>query len=437
MCYARWGKKVYDMKKQLKQKRKQCWIITIIMLVVLFAPNLKAEAANYEVTDVTMEVVGDSVQIRGRLNNSDDVQEVYFPTWKLSDNQKDLKWWKGTRNGTEISVTIPMKDYGYVPGEYITHIYVVDQTGYVFVKDLTFVYEKATLQSEILEDNSGYRVTYTVLDANNIDSVEFPTWTEALEQDDIQWYRANQVDNTFTYEVKRADHGNQLGIYYTDVYAHYKDGTVDTGRVRVVFPAPKANIYNVSTELDQNGDDFRISVQIEPNAYYQVNYAVWTQENGQDDIIWRPSDINQENHYFFWGKRSEHNNENDIYHIHAYIRNVSGDVTVFETKIDYTKPLPKLLSVETKNMTANAFDVVYKLEVPADVDIMNAVCPTWPKVSVPQITWNQPTIQWDDRIATITCHHEATNGEREYYSHLHLEDSLGRKILYGTEVTLK
>ena len=330
-----------------------------------------------------------------------------------------------------------MKDYGYVPGEYVTHIYVVDQTGYVFVKDLTFVYEKATLQSEILEDNSGYRVTYTVPDADKIDYVEFPTWTEALEQDDIQWYRANQVDNTFTYEVKRADHGNQLGIYYTDVYAHYKDGTVDTGRVRVVFPAPKANIYNVSTELDQNGDDFRISVQIEPNAYYQVNYAVWTQENGQDDIIWRPSDINQENHYFFWGKRSEHNNENDIYHIHAYIRNVSGDVTVFETKIDYTKPLPKLLSVETKNMTANAFDVVYKLEVPADVDIMNAVCPTWPKVSVPQITWNQPTIQWDDRIATITCHHEATNGEREYYSHLHLEDSLGRKILYGTEVTLK
>ena len=66
-------------------------------------------------------------------------------------------------------------------------------------------------------------------------------------------------------------------------------------------------------------------------------------------------------------------------------------------------------------MTANAFDVVYKLEVPADVDIMNAVCPTWPKVSVPQITWNQPTIQWDDRIATITCHHEATNGEREYW----------------------
>ena len=407
------------------------------MLVVLFAPNLEAKAANYEATDVTAEITGDSVQIKGRLNNSDDVQEVYFPTWKLSDNQKDLKWWKGTRNGTEISVTIPMKDYGYVPGEYITHIYVVDQTGYVFVKDLTFVYEKATLQSEILEDNSGYRVTYTVPDANNIDSVEFPTWTEALEQDDIQWYRANQVDNTFTYEVKRADHGNQLGIYYTDVYAHYKDGTVDTGRVRVVFPAPKANIYNVSTELDQNGDDFRISVQIEPNAYYQVNYAVWTQENGQDDIIWRPSDINQENHYFFWGKRSEHNNENDIYHIHAYIRNVSGDVTVFETKIDYTKPLPKLLSVETKNMTANAFDVVYKLEVPADVDIMNAVCPTWAKVSVPQITWNQPTIQWDDRIATITCHHEATNGEREYYSHLHLEDSLGRKILYGTEVTLK
>lgn len=439
MRYARWRKKVYGMKKQLKQKRKQCfcWIMTIIMLFVLFAPNLKAEAANYEVTDVMMEVVGDSVQIRGKLNNSDDVQEVYFPTWKLSDNQKDLKWWKGTKNGTELSVTIQMKDYGYVPGEYVTHIYVVDQTGYVFVKDFTFVYEKATLQSEIFEDNSGYRVTYTVPDADNIDYVEFPTWTEALEQDDIQWYRANRVDNTFTYDVKRADHGNQLGIYYTDVYAYYKNGTVDTGRVRVVFPAPKANVYDVSTELDQNGDDFRISVQIEPNAYYQVDYAVWTQENGQDDIIWRPSDINQENHYFFWGKRSEHNNENDIYHIHAYIRNVSGDITVFETKIDYTKPLPKLLSVEAKNITDHAFDVVYKLEMPEGVDIVNAVCPTWPKVDVPQITWNQPTIQWDGRMATITCHHEAADGEREYYSHLHLEDSLGRKTIYGTEVTLK
>lgn len=433
------------MRKQQKQKRKiqQYFrmILAVIMLIVLFIPHLRTEAAKYEVTNMSVEVVGDSVQIKGRLNTADDVQEVYFPTWRVLDNQKDLKWWEGTRNGTELSVTIQMKDHGYVSGEYVTHIYVVDSTGYVYVTDLTFVYngqsKEPVLENEIFKDNSGYRVTYTVPDADKIDYVDFPTWTEALGQDDIKWYRANRVENTFTYDVKRADHGDQLGIYYTDVYAYYKDGTIDTGRVRVVFPVPKANVYNVSTELDQNGNDFRISVQIEPNAYYQVDYAVWTEGNGQDDIIWRPSGINQENRYFFWGKRSEHKNENDIYHIHAFIRNVSGDVTVFETKIDYTKPLPKLLSVEAQNVTNHAFDVVYQLEMPEGINIASAVCPTWPQIAVPPITWNQPTIQWNDRIVTITAHHDAVDGEKSYYSHLHLVDNIGRKILYGLKVELK
>ncbi|MCI6675998.1 MAG: GBS Bsp-like repeat-containing protein [Clostridiales bacterium] len=334
------------MKAQSNEKKNWLLSISAIMagMLLLIIPYLKTTAVpKYTATNVTVNVSGDHIQIKGKLNISNNVREVYFPTWRILDNQKDLKWWKGTRNGTEISATIDMKDHGYVAGEYVTHIYVVDQTGYVYVTDVTFQYSKKqskpTFTNEIFEDNSGYRVIYTVANSSNIDHLGFPTWTEA---------------------------------------------------------------------------------------------------NGQDDIIWRKSSISQDDHYFFWGKRSEHNNENGIYHIHAYIKNRSGDCTVFETKIDYTKPLPKLISIKHNNVTDKAFDIVYQIEMPEGIDIASAVSPTWSYADVPSnITWNQPTIQWSGRTATITCHHNAADGKQKYYSHLHLQDSLGRKMIYGTELYLK
>lgn len=433
------------MKAQSNEKKNWLLSISAIMagMLLLIIPYLKTTAVpKYTATNVTVNVSGDHIQIKGKLNISNNVREVYFPTWRILDNQKDLKWWKGTRNGTEISATIDMKDHGYVAGEYVTHIYVVDQTGYVYVTDVTFQYSKKqskpTFTNEIFEDNSGYRIIYTVANSSNIDHLDFPTWTEANGQDDIIWYRANRINNTFTYDVKRKNHNDERGIYYTDAYIYYADGIVKTERVRIVFPVSKANVSSVSIELDQNGYNFNVVTQIEPANDYQVDFAVWTEANGQDDIIWRKSSISQDDHYFFWGKRSEHNNENGIYHIHAYIKNRSGDCTVFETKIDYTKPLPKLISIKHNNVTDKAFDIVYQIEMPEGIDIASAVSPTWSYADVPSnITWNQPTIQWSGRTATITCHHNAADGKQKYYSHLHLQDSLGRKMIYGTELYLK
>ena len=78
---------------------------------------------------------------------------------------------------------------------------------------------------------SGYTVTCTVTDNVGIDRVQFPTWTLANDQDDIQpsWNtnpsaRGTINENTVTYRVNISDHNNEHGIYRTHIYAYDTSG---------------------------------------------------------------------------------------------------------------------------------------------------------------------------------------------------------------------
>lgn len=435
----------------MRQKRiiKNNWhfsiSIVLIVIMVLLIPYLKTESkTSYHVDGIEVNILDEThIKIKGRLNETAGVREVYFPTWRIENNQEDLNWWKGERNGTEISVIIDMGAYEYRPGDYMTHIYVVDANGCIQAAEVPFQYKgkesHPTSKADIFQDNSGYRVTYKNLDSNRIAYVDFPTWTESDGQDDLIWYRAKRgEDHTFLYDVRRENHGNETGNYYTDIYAHYIDGTIVTDRLKVTLEESLGRVHSASIEINEDGNNFIVATQISPKKYYVVDYAVWTEANGQDDIIWRRSMISQDDHYFLIGKRSEHNNELDIYHIHAYIKNAEGKTSVFETKIDYRKPIPKLISVESKNITDQSFDVVYKVEMPEGIHMKSAICPTWSNTYVPPtVIWNNPKIEQNGNTITITCHHEATEGKRIYTSHLHLLDNLERKIIFGTKVNLK
>lgn len=75
--------------------------------------------------------------------------------------------------------------------------------------------------------SSGYTVTCTVADDSGINRVQFPTWTIANEQDDINgaWETAETCSgtmqgNTVTYRVKDEDHSYEKGLYRTHIYAY-------------------------------------------------------------------------------------------------------------------------------------------------------------------------------------------------------------------------
>ncbi|MDO5151203.1 MAG: InlB B-repeat-containing protein [Oscillospiraceae bacterium] len=113
--------------------------------------------------------------------------------------------------------------------------------------------ERPYIESVKISDisKSGYKVTITAKDNVGIKEIKVPTWTNKNGQDDLVWHKATQTNvNTWTCTINSADHKNEYGIYYTDVYAYDYSGNYygcnkeDTNRRTTV----KLGVYNVTYE---------------------------------------------------------------------------------------------------------------------------------------------------------------------------------------------
>ncbi len=83
---------------------------------------------------------------------------------------------------------------------------------------------------------SGYDVTITIQNAQNVDYVSCPTWTSANGQDDITWGRASASGSTYTYRVNTSEHGGQRGVYNTHAHVYDKSGNLIIDGGEVVVP---------------------------------------------------------------------------------------------------------------------------------------------------------------------------------------------------------
>ena len=91
--------------------------------------------------------------------------------------------------------------------------------------------------------SKGYTVTCTVTGNNEIDRVQFPTWTVKDGQDDIQssWSTNTSASGsisgtTVKYRVNITDHKNEVGDYKTHIYAYDKYGNQSVHAIDVVVP---------------------------------------------------------------------------------------------------------------------------------------------------------------------------------------------------------
>lgn len=142
-------------------------------------------------------------------------------------------------------------------------------------------------------DSTGYTVTCTVTDASGVDRVQFPTWTEKNDQDDLLsgWEVSPKAsgtrdDNTFTFRVKTSDHNNESGTYYTHIYAYdnsYRGNGSGPVKLSATVPAPTVAVTSVSlnkTSLSFTGTGAfqTLTATVSPsNATYKA--VTWSSNN--------------------------------------------------------------------------------------------------------------------------------------------------------------
>lgn len=111
----------------------------------------------------------------------------------------------------------------------------------------------------------------------------FAVWSEEGGKDDIVWHEAYQDENgMWRYIVDLRDH-NSAGMYRINAYLNDSDILVASGRVYV--ENAKYHPYQLQADISNDYEFLNVTMQ-DTGEFNNVRFAVWTTENGQDDLKW-------------------------------------------------------------------------------------------------------------------------------------------------------
>ena len=313
-------------------------------------------------------------------------------------------------------------DYAYVSSNHLTIV----NNG----NDISYEKNEAPVISNAKITNvsrSGYTVTCTVTDDNAVDRVLMPTWSENNGQDDLIWYTANRTENTYTIEVKTSNHKNDSGKYHTDIYAYDSEGKVS--KVELTATVPGANeapvISNAKiTNVSRSGYTVTCTVT-DDNAVDRVLMPTWSENNGQDDLIWYTANRTG-NTYTIEVDMMNHNYDTGKINTDIYAYDDEGEYSKLEldTKIEENQA-PVISDVKVINVTSDEYTVICK--VTDDLEVVRVQMPTWTvNNGQDDIVWHEAELK--NGVATFTVNRKDHNFEYgDYITHIYAYDREGLK----------
>lgn len=217
--------------------------------------------SNVQITDVNK----DGYTVTCTVTDNVGIDRVEFPTWYEGQRGDEAIWLKGSINGNTASVRVNVSDWNNRESNYYTHIYAYDTSDRWSSVAAPSAYIDRTapqISNVRIEqiDSTGYTVVCEVNDNRDINRVQFPTWTEKNQQDDLfeNWQNnslasGERNNNTFSYRVEDKDHNYERGKYYTDIYAYDSYGNCSDCASEVIY---LKNVENYVASLTYNNHTY-------------------------------------------------------------------------------------------------------------------------------------------------------------------------------------
>ena len=390
---------------------------------------------------------GDFDIVVSGISSPGGLKEVSLPTWSEANGQDDIKWYNAERqaDGT-YRKRVRLSDHKNVEGEYNVHLYYVQNDGSlvgVSGTKTTISIEKPKVQGKISIQNRNSEtgdfdiVVSDIVSPGGLKNVSLPTWSEANGQDDIKWYNAErQPDGTYRKRVRVSDHKNVEGEYNIHLYYVQNDGKlVGAGGIKtnVSLGKPKGNI-SIQNKNNVNGSfDVVISNVSAPYEVSAVSVPVWSEANGQDDIIWYTATQQANGTYKVTVESSKHKDSVGKYHIHLYyVRNDGQLVGVggTTTNVSAVKPQGKI-SIQNRNSETGDFDIVVS-DIVSPGGLKNVSLPTWSEANgQDDIKWYNAERQPDGTYRKRVRASDHNNVQGEYNVHLYYVQNDGRLVGAG------
>ena len=155
-----------------------------------------------------------------------------------------------------------------------------------------------------------------------------PTWSEKNGQDDIIWYKAaKQANGDYKVTVRSSNHKGDSGLYNSHVYLVDNDGKfIGLGGKQVTLDITKTQGTLTITNDDKNRGTFDVLITNLTNlsGISGVVIPVWSEQNGQDDLVWHNATKQEDGSYKVTISASQHKCNSGKYIVHGYIVDASG-----------------------------------------------------------------------------------------------------------------
>ena len=363
------------------------------------------------------------------------LNEVLVPTWSEVNGQDDLVWHKAVKQADgSYRATIKSSDHKNSQGKYQVHVHYVDGSGqrrYV-TETVTEVHQSRPSGVLSIENQNQVSGTFdavirNVIAPNGLNEVLIPTWSKVNGQDDLIWHKAvKQADGSYRATIKSSDHKNSQGKY--QVHVHYVDGsgqrryvTETSTQLKLSQPTGKVNIQNNNKETGTF--DVVVTDVFSPKGVQSVQVPVWSDQGGQDDLIWYNATRQSDGSYKASIKAENHKNSTGTYHVHLYyIQNDGSRIGVHSTttQVEYHNLTHKTKAyIKDVNSQTGTFTVAVD-QSSQGKRIKNIRAAVWSQAHQENLSWyTQTPAGGHTEIGIAAVNHG--NKQGDYTTHVYVD----------------
>ena len=363
------------------------------------------------------------------------LKEVLVPTWSEVNGQDDLVWHKAVKQADgSYRATIKSSEHKNSQGKYQVHVHYIDGSGqrrYV-TETVTEVHQSRPSGVLSIENQNQISGTFdavvrNVIAPNGLKEVLIPTWSEVNGQDDLIWHKAvKQADGSYRATIKSSEHKNSQGKY--QVHVHYVDGsgqrryvTETSTQLKLSQPTGKVNIQNNNKETGTF--DVVVTDVFSPKGVQSVQVPVWSDQGGQDDLIWYNATRQSDGSYKASIKAENHKNSTGTYHVHLYyIQNDGSLIGVHSTttQVEYHNLTHKTKAyIKDVNSQTGTFTVAVDQSAQGK-RIKNIRAAVWSQAHQENLSWyTQTPAGGHTEIGIAAVNHG--NKQGDYTTHVYVD----------------
>lgn len=276
-----------------------------------------------------------------------------------------------------------------------------------------------TSASWLDENNIGYRgpVSTSQFGIENFWVAQYPSTTLTATSAKNMRYNAKTGAWQFsaTDNLLPGKHVFDHSVDYTGRFTANASAEVDntqgdlSGTISIVNNNPTLGSFDVV-----------ISNVKAPNGVETVSVPIWSEINGQDDIIWYTANRQNNGTYTVNVKASAHKNSTGLYNVHLYYIQKDGQLTgvggtttqVFIGKTPEQLKPKASFAIENNNAKAGTFDAVIT-NISAPLGVKEVLVPSWSlENGQDDLIWHKATKQNDGsyRVTIKASEHKGNKG---------------------------